>query len=177
MSTQLQHTELLADKKADRRTFAFVLIFVIASWLMLSWTTQSDDNQIYWYRPWVREATSHIGSVLAILLLPVLLTKFPLSRPFFPKKAGIYFLGFLMFSGIHLAFMTAFRKLVYLALFDTPYSFGAGDIGNWAYEMSKDAYTYSLLICVFYYGRHLEQLRMEVAARPRGRPHQSQADA
>jgi len=164
MNTQLQHSEYLADKKADRRTYAFVLVFVAASWLVLSWTAQTDGQQTYWHQPWVQEATSHIGVALAALLLPALLTKFPISRPFFPKRAGIYLLGFLVFSCVHLGLMTLFRKALYPVLFEMPYSFGAGDIGQWAYEMSKDAYTFGLLVCVFYYGRHLEQLRMEVDA-------------
>lgn len=145
------------DKRADITSYRFITLFVFLSWVTLSITSHieaiRDGNSEPAIQPWLTQFASHIVILLVMLIIPVLLTRFPLNRETWPRALGAFVGGFLIFSITHILLMVAIRKLLWPVFFGGPYIFGLSDPINWLYEMQKDAYTFLLQISVFWFAR------------------------
>ena len=165
--SQSAHTEIRADHKADRSTYIMVLLFVMASWIVLSSSEVAElagadiKNKM---RIWADQGTSHFMIALCILVIPFALSKVPMVR----GKIGMVFIGHMaacfVFSAVHILSMVGLRTALYSSFFGEAYSFGLLDPQSWIYEFRKDAYTYVLVLFIFETGRQLNQLKLELAA-------------
>ncbi|MBL4869931.1 MAG: LytTR family transcriptional regulator [Robiginitomaculum sp.] len=161
------HTEIRADHKADTRTYMMVLLFVVASWIVLSSTEVTELASVDADRKlhiWLDQGSSHFVIAICMLMIPMALSKFPLVR----KRIGASFTGHilacLVFSAVHILAMVGLRTALYPSLFGEVYHFGLLDPQAWIYEFRKDAYTYVLVLFIFQTGRQLNQLRLELLA-------------
>ena len=165
--SQNMHTEIRADRKVDMQTYMTVLLFVAASWIVLSSSDVAELASIdakNKMRVWIDQGTSHIMIAFCMLIIPFALSKVPLTR----EGLGVTLLGHivacLVFSAIHILSMVGLRTALYPLLLGKQYSFALFDPQPWIYEFRKDAYTYVLVLFVFQTGRQLNQLRLELAA-------------
>ncbi len=176
ISSHSGHTEIRADHKADVQTYIMALLFVAASWAVLSAsevTELASADVISKMRIWADQGTSHIVIALCILMIPLALSKVPITR----ERIGAVLIGHIaacfIFSAVHILLMASLRTAIYPALFGEAYHFGLLEPQPWIYEFRKDAYTYVLVLCIFQTGRQLNQARLELAAvRDEARTHQ-----
>jgi len=165
MDIQNQNLERAADKRADKRSLVLVYGFTALSWLILSNADHAENEKaglsLGWQEPWLTQLTSHIAIMIAILMIPFLLSRFVLTLENWRRKLLIYILGFFIFGSLHIVLMNMFRSLSFPSLLDRPYNVDLLDIKLWLYELPKDAYTYLLVLSIFLAGRHVEQLRLE----------------
>jgi len=165
MDIQNQNLERAADKRADKRSLVLVYGFTALSWLILSNADHAENEKaglsLGWQEPWLTQLTSHIAIMIAILMIPFLLSRFVLTLENWRRKLLIYILGFFIFGSLHIVLMNMFRSLSFPSLLDRPYNVDLLDIKLWLYELPKDAYTYLLVLSIFLAGRHMEQLRLE----------------
>ncbi|MBL4854983.1 MAG: LytTR family transcriptional regulator [Robiginitomaculum sp.] len=149
------------------RTYIVVILFVIASWLVLSSSAVTElaiGDAKSKIRVWADQGTSHIVIAFCILIIPFALSIFPIAR----GKIGTVLIGHItalfVFSAVHILSTVGLRTALYPSLFGETYHFGLLDPQPWIYEFRKDAYTYVLVLFVFQTGRQLNQLRLELAA-------------
>lgn len=165
MISQKHNLEIAADKRADKRSLFFIYLFIIFSWVILSNADQMEnerDGQVLtWLDPWLTQLTSHIGIMIVVLIVPLLVSRFPLTLENWIRKMPIYIAGFLAFGIIHITLMYLFRTLSYPRLLGRSFDQQLLDINLWLYELPKDAYTYLLVLSIIIGGRHMEQLRLE----------------
>jgi len=165
--SQNPHKEIRADHKADMQTYIIVILFVIASWIVLSSSevTELASNDVKSkLRVWADQGTSHIVIAFCILIIPYALSEFPIAR----ERIGVTLVGHItalfVFSAVHILSMVGLRTALYPSLFDEDYHFGLLDPQPWIYEFRKDAYTYVLVLFIFQAGRQFNQLKLELAA-------------
>lgn len=161
------HPEALADAHADRRAWGLIVILTVASWFVLA-SSESDElvraGSAPGLEPWLREAASHLASLLGFLLIPFMISRFPVSSQNWMRTLPTHFVASIVFSLIHTVSMVTIRKLTYPVLLDMDYTFGLTDPSVWLYEYRKDAYAYLLVACVFASSRALEQRVLEARA-------------
>ena len=114
---------------------------------------------------WFTQFTSHLVILLVTLLIPWLLTRFPIRREDWLRSLAGFGLGFAVFGAVHILGMVGLRKLLWPVLFGGPYEFGLTDPLNWVYELQKDLYTFALLTSVFWFGRYSAQQALEAKGR------------
>ena len=167
MKAETLNLDQSVDKRADRNAYSIVIIFTLLSWAVLSNTEQLESaksgNPIMWMEPWLTQGTSHIAIILTVLIVPFMLSRWPITLGNWIRKIPIYAFGFLIFGIIHISLMDIFRTVSYPPLLGRPYSENFLDVKLWIYELRKDAYTYLLVLSAFVTGRHMEQLRLEAA--------------
>lgn len=164
MSLRPSHPEALADARADRRTWVFILILTLVSWLVLASSTFDDltrSGKDPGFEPWVREFASHSASLICFAIIPVMLSRFPVSAQTLVRSLPAHFIASVLFSLVHVSLMVSMRKLTYPILFDCPYEFGLTDPSIWLYEYRKDAYSYLIAATAFSMSRMLEQSLLE----------------
>lgn len=165
MISRNQNLETDADKRADKRSLFLIYLFTILSWVMLSNAThlenEKEGRSLGWLDPWLTQLTSHIAIMIVILIIPFLLSRFPLTLENWKRKMPTYAAGFFVFGAIHIILMDTFRTLSFPPILGRPYYEKFLDINLWFYELPKDAYTYLLVLSVIVTGRHMEQLRLE----------------
>ncbi|MEP1230987.1 MAG: LytTR family DNA-binding domain-containing protein [Litorimonas sp.] len=163
MKLEAQH--LGADKRADRIAYSFVAVFTLLSWVVLSNTEQLENvksgNLVIGMEPWLSQGTSHLAILLTILIIPFMLSRWPITLENWKRMVPVYTCGFVIFGAIHIILMDVFRTVSFPHLLGRPYYENLFDIKLWIYELSKDAYTYLLVLSVFVTGRHIEQLQLE----------------
>ena len=141
------------------RFYVFVMLFcflgvetsINASSLLMEAVNEGDSTP-----PWtffVLEYTSGISMIVLFPLVLLFVNRFPLNWPLFKKNIGWHLLGSLFFTVLHIALMTALRKLVFLAAGSTYY---LGDL-SWQllYEYRKDAWTYAGMVTAIYIYRFI----------------------
>lgn len=157
--------ESRADKQSDRMAFWFAALFMVLSWVIISSSLQLEavrNGQIVnWVEPWLREFTSHISLLGLVLIIPFILTRFPLTLENWKWRLPIYVGAFLTYSVLHILLMVGLRKLSYPVLIDTSYSFGLSSPLNWVYEMRKDVFSFVLFLAGFLTSRQIGQLKLE----------------
>lgn len=157
------HTEVLADRRADRMTYLYVLVFTFASFLILSLSEISEYPQENSMRFWIDMGTSHFVIALCDLAIPFALTKAPLARESLKTSIPIHVFACIVFSAVHILLMVGMRALLYPPLVGEALYFGLGDFNVWLYEFRKDAYSYVLILFLFQTGRQLMQARLELS--------------
>ena len=162
-------TDIAADKHADRISYRFIALFVFLSWITLSASSHIDAiteaNGEPAVQHWLVEFTSHLVIMFVTLLIPILLTRFPVTRETWPQSLAAFGLGFAAFGTGHILAMVALRKLLWPVLIGGHYEFGIADPLNWVYELQKDAYTFVLLVSIFWLGRQNARQRLEATGR------------
>lgn len=158
------HTEILADRRADRETYIYVLAFTFASFLILTLSRISDYPEDNALRFWIDMGTSHAVIALCVLAIPYVLTKAPLVREHLKTSIPIHILACIAFSVVHILLMVGLRKLMQSMILGETLHFGLGEFDTWLYEFRKDAYTYTLVVFMFQVGRQLMQTKLELAA-------------
>jgi DNA-binding LytR/AlgR family response regulator len=167
MNKPTRHPEALADRRADRRTWTFILLTTFLSWLVLTSSLQSDlarSGAQPGIEPWVREAASHIAGLVAFLIVPIVSSRYPVTTRNWMRTIPVHIFASIVFSIIHTLVMVALRKLAYPSLLDQSYTFGLHDPAVWLYEYRKDAYSYMLVSFLFVMSRSLEQHMLEAKA-------------
>ena len=162
-------TDMNADRHADRTSYRFVALFICFSWVTLSVSGQINAIKSGSHEPaaqvWLTQFTSHLVILLVTLLIPWLLTRFPIRREDWPRSLAGFGLGFALFGAVHILGMVALRKLLWPVVFGGSYEFGLTDPLNWVYELQKDLYTFALLTSVFWFGRYSAQQALEAKGR------------
>ena len=161
--------DIAAEKQADRTSYKLVLAFTFLSWITLSTSTQIDAVRTGSSEPalvfWFTQLTSHIIVALLALIVPALLTRFPLTTESWKRSVFGFAIGFLIFGTLHVLAMVALRKIGWPILFDGPYVFGLDQPLIWFYELQKDAYTFLLLTSIFWFGRFVARQRLNKEGR------------
>ncbi len=165
MNIAHKNAETIADRRADIRSFSVTALFIIFSWVVLSHTSYlkiaGSNASVSWMDPWLTQFTSHLGILLAIPVIPFLLSRAPLSLGQWYRQIPLYIIGFFVFGAIHILLMDIYRTLSFPPLLGRPYSDDLLNKALWFYELPKDAYSFLLILSVFMTGRHIEQLRLE----------------
>jgi len=165
MNSENQNSEIIADRRADKKSMLFVALFTTLSWIVLSISLsvgiERADVEMGTLDPWLTEFTSHASILVAVILIPVLLSRVPLTPENWKRRIPAYLLGFLAFSFVHISLMIVSRKLSFPMILGRPYEDNPTDILLWLYEIPKDFYTFVLILSIFVAGRYLEQLRLE----------------
>lgn len=162
-------TDIAAERRADRASYALVLVFTFLSWLTLSISSQIDAVRAGTGEPalmfWFTQFTSHVVVAGLALMIPVLLSRFPLTAESWCRSLAGFGFGFVVFGTVHVLAMVALRKLGWPLLFEGPYVFGLDQPLIWFYELQKDAYTFLLLTSIFWVGRFAARQRLEKEGR------------
>lgn len=157
--------DIAAERRADRLSYAMVAVFTFLSWITLSISSQIDAIRADTGEPalqfWFVQFTSHIVVVALAAMIPVLLTRFPLTMDSWMRSLTGFVLGFLIFGCSHVLGMVLLRKLGWPLLFQGPYEFGLNQPLIWFYELQKDAYTFVLITSIFWFGRLSARHRLE----------------
>ena len=166
---QAAFDDMNADRHADRTSYGFIALFICLSWVTLSVSGQINAHQAESGQPatqvWFTQFTSHLVILLVTLLIPWLLTRFPIRREDWLRSLAGFGLGFAVFGAVHILGMVGLRKLLWPVFFGGPYEFGLMDPLNWVYELQKDLYTFALLTSVFWFGRYSAQQALEAKGR------------
>jgi len=161
--------DIAAERQADWISYRFIALFVFFSWITLSVSSQidamKDDNGEPVMKFWLSQLTSHLVIMVVILLIPVLLTRFPLTRENWPRSLTAFGLGFIIFGTGHVFGMVVLRKILWPIFIGSHYEFGLAEPLNWFYELQKDVYTFILLVSVFWFGRQSVRQRLEAKGR------------
>lgn len=157
--------DIAAEKRADLASYKLVLAFTFLSWITLSISSQIDairaetgESAIGF---WFIQLTSHIIVALLALIIPALLTRFPLTTESWRRSLLGFGTGFLVFGLVHVLAMVLLRKIGWPIFFGGPYVFGLDRPLIWFYELQKDAYTFLLLTSIFWFGRFAARQRLE----------------
>ena len=161
--------DLVAEKRADRASYHLVLVFTFLSWIALSITSQIDAIRAETGEPalqfWFVQFTSHIVVAGLALMVPALLTRFPLNAESWRGSLFGFGVGFIVFGTVHVLTMVLLRKLGWPLLFEGRYIFGLDLTLIWIYELQKDAYTFLLLTSIFWLGRFAARQRLDKEGR------------
>ena len=168
MTTRIQSPEDQADQSSDRMAYAVAAGILFLSWVIISSTVQLEalraGRDIDWREPWLSEFTSHITLLGIILIIPLLLTKFPLSLETWKRRLPVYIVGFCVYTILHVFMMVALRVIIYPAVLGQDYHFGLLDSVNWLYEARKDLFSFVLFLYGFLVSRQTGQLKLEARA-------------
>ncbi|PHR93806.1 MAG: hypothetical protein COA69_04030 [Robiginitomaculum sp.] len=168
MEPFITHTEILADRKADRETYGYVFVFTFASWVVLSMSQYVEklehDPDARALKSWIEMGSSHLVVAVGVLAIPFILSFAPLSRERMKTSIPIHIVACIGFSAVHILLMVGVRKIMYWFWLGETLDFGLRDFNVWMYEFRKDAYTYALVVLMFQVGRQVVQLRLELAA-------------
>ena len=165
MSEDVRHPELEADRRADRRTYLFFGIFLVASFIVLSLSDQHDLRRAGAANPdlpWLSQATSHVVVLALTPFITLVLSRYPLSA--WRRSLPMHLAAVCLFSFTHILAMVALRKLLTPLVFGTPYEFGLADPSVWLYEFRKDILSYALIATIFATNRLVEQRGLEAKA-------------
>jgi len=161
--------DMNADRYADRASYRFIALFICLSWVTLSASGQISEIRSDSGEPaiqiWLTQFTSHIVILLVTLLIPWLLTRFPIRQEDWPRSLAGFGIGFALFGTGHILGMVALRKLLWPVFIGGHYEFGLTDPLNWVYELQKDLYTFALLTSVFWFGRHSAHQALDAKGR------------
>lgn len=157
-----------ADRRADRRSYLIAAGLIFLSLLVRSLSATDELEQAVGsyapIKPWIWETSSHLSLLIALPMIPLALTRAPLSTSTWRWAVPVHGLAFLAFSIAHILLMVALRKLAYGLFIDGSYTFGLADLSRWLYEMRIDFLSYVLFSLAFSASRLLEQARLETEA-------------
>lgn len=160
----------LTDPELDRRVlvratglaalFMLAVGFVNASTLITD--AQRSGAPLDPRVPWVLEFTS-ISVIIALVPLVALYERhFPIDPDRWLRTIAAHVVGTVVYSAIHVALMTVFRKAAFALLLGAPYRFFDDPLTDLLYEYRKDALTYAVVIVMLTLMRGLEERRREV---------------
>ena len=168
MKNTFPKTDQDATRQGDRIAFIAVSVFTLLSWVVLSVSDVTDARRINpdasWQEFWVLQFTSHLAVLIAVLVMPIMLRRYPVSLENWLRRLPIYLAGFFLFGVVHISLMMAFREVSFPIVLGRGYNDSLTDMSRWIYELSKDAYTYLLILSVFISARHIEGLQLEMRA-------------
>lgn len=167
MKTETQHPEIMADRRADRRTWLFFGLFLIASYFEKSLSDHDDlvrAGSAYPNLPWLSQATSHLVILAMVPFITFMLSRYPFSADRWRQSLLSHAAATVGFSLVHVILMVALRKLLTPMVFGFPYDFGLSDLSVWLYEYRKDVLSYVLIAALFWMNRQVEQRAMEAQA-------------
>ena len=167
MVTETQHPEIRADARADRRTWFFFALFMVASFFEKSLSDHDDlvrAGSTHPNLPWLSQATSHLVILAMVPFITFMLSRFPFTSDRWRQNLAIHAAATVAFSAVHIFLMVWFRKLLTPLVFGFPYDFGLTDLSLWLYEYRKDVLSYTLIAAIFWMNRVAEQKAMEAEA-------------
>lgn len=106
---------------------------------------------------WVLETTSHSAIMALLPLFIPLLNRAPLNKAIWRRSLPIHLVASLGFSIFHVALMGAAREVLFPPLVGYAYAFNLWAPRNFAYEFTKDIFTYGLLLIGFAANRMIER--------------------
>ena len=153
------------EPRADRKTWMIIIAYLLVSVFVNGSSRQMslDMNETVGV-VWLYEISSHIMIPIAGLIVPVWLSKYPLSVENWRRRIPAYFAGFLCFALIHILGMMLIRKLAFPLLFGKTYNENLLTLEPWIYELRIDFMTFILVLSAFLTSRQLAQLRLEADA-------------
>ena len=113
---------------------------------------------------WLDEATSHLTILIATCMIPIWLSRFPLSGDNWLEQLPAYLLCFLTFSIVHITTTMGLRYLLYPSLLGFQYGTSLLSLEVWIYELSKDFMTFLIFLGVFLTSRQLALYKLEANA-------------
>ena len=153
------------EPRADRKTwmiiiaYLFVSVFVNGSSRQMNLGVSETVGAV-----WLYEISSHLMIPIAALIVPIWLSKYPLSVDNLARRLPAYFAGFMCFATIHILGMMLIRKLSFPLLFGKTYNENLLTLEPWIYELRIDFMTFILVLSAFLTSRQLAQLKLEADA-------------
>jgi DNA-binding LytR/AlgR family response regulator len=114
--------------------------------------------------PWILEITSVVVLIALVPLVSRLERWMPLTAETWPRALGVYAMGSIVFSALHVAGMIMLRKLAFSIFLGEHYNFFDEPFRDLVYEYRKDILPYSAMILVLGLLRNLEEHRREAKA-------------
>lgn len=156
------------DFDADRTTFVWVAVFMVAGWLVDILSSATEISRAKSAFPIEKviifEATG-FGVFLALFPLIAWLASRATPGQHDWRFVIPFHLGAsLAVSLIHVATMVGLRKLIFLAVYPEPYIFTDNFLRDFIYEYRKGVLAYALVLFVIIFGRQLHQQRREIEA-------------
>ena len=108
-------------------------------------------------RPWEAATWEYSSGLVTVLLLPFTARAMVMARS--PATGGwarflaVHAIAVVLYSLLHVGGFVALRVAVYAAVAGWTYRFGG--LGEWVYELRKDALSYGLMASVFAFARAL----------------------
>ena len=106
METKTQHPEIRADARADRRTWFFFGLFMLASFFEKSLSDRHDllrAGSAHPDLPWLSQATSHIVILAMVPFITTMLSRFPLSADRWRPNLAIHALATVVLAAFDVA--------------------------------------------------------------------------
>ena len=162
------HNSVMSERiepQADRMTWIVFLVILLISLLVVSTTKLMDMGVDVGTEKtkavWLDEISSHGAILLAALIVPLWLSRFPLSVDNWAKRLPIYLFCFLCFSTFHIIFMVGLRKGLYPLLIGYNYESSLLSPDVWIYELRKDFMAFLMILGIFLTTRLLFQFKLE----------------
>jgi len=156
------------EKIADRKSWLAIALFSIISMAVLVTTQLMEIENSPSLKQIsslvITEGTSHFMTIVAALLIPFWLSRFPVSTENWMQRIPAYLLCFLLFSLFHILGMMLLRKLLFMLFWDHNYAADLLSWRTWVYEMRKDLMTFILVMGTFLTFRNFASLRQEAEA-------------
>jgi len=156
------------EPKADRQTWMVIAVYLLFSVVVISTSRQmesagnlaADSASAIW----LAELTSHFMVIIAALIVPYWLSKFPLSSENWVRRIPVYVLCFVIYALVHIIGMMLLRKGLFPILLGSVYDADLMSWQRWAYELRKDFMSFALVLSAFLITRQMFQLRLEAEA-------------
>lgn len=153
------------EPKADKRAWWILGIYLVVNCVIFSTSRQMEVLRLGEGESaaaiWMFEITSHFAVFVAAGIIPVLLSRFPLSIENWPRRIPVYAAGFAVFTVFHILLMVGLRHILYPLIETGSYNFGVLRWEPWVYEIRKDFMAYSMILSLFLVSRHLAQTQFE----------------
>jgi len=152
------------EPRADRQSWILLIAYSFVSMCVIASShAMESGNKLNYVKShaWLDEATSHGMILIAAILIPFWLSRFPLSSDNWKRHVPIYGLCFISFAAIHIVGMVLIRKLLYPSILGMNYNADLLTSKLWIYELRKDFMAYILILGMFLASRQLAQLRLE----------------
>ena len=153
------------EPQADRITWIVILVILLISLLVVSTTKLMemgvDVGAEKIKAVWLDEISSHSAILLAALIIPLWLSRFPLSIDNWAIRFPIYLICFLCFSAFHIIFMVSLRHGLYPFLVGHNYESSLLSQDVWIYELRKDFMAFLMILGIFLTTRLLFQFKLE----------------
>ncbi|MEZ5998015.1 MAG: LytTR family DNA-binding domain-containing protein [Hyphomonas sp.] len=167
MAQSASHPELEADRRADRQSWIYFSLFLLASFFEKAMSDRFDlirTGSAHPDLPWLTQATSHLVVLAMVPFITFMLSRFPITPRTWRSSLPAHAAATAAYSFVHILLMVGLRKLLTPLVFGFTYDFGLANPSVWLYEYRKDILTYALIAAVFAMSRQLEQSRMEADA-------------
>ena len=160
--------EAVIDRRIARRALIISALFFPLVGLINAVSLLTDAERaglaIDPREPWIFEITSVVVLIALVPLVARLERWMPVSAETWMPALGVYAVGSIVFSALHVTGMILLRKLVFAVFLGGEYSFFDEPFRDLLYEYRKDIVPYSAVILVLSLLRGLEEHRREAEA-------------